>query len=196
MTEVKCHVCSATLLPDTSFCRQCGSPNSHVLPSEEPTLIFEQTTDNLTTQRLEQRRTSPNQNSQPAAQPLSPGISRKRRALMVVGILVAAVAIFSIAAVNRMRNAAEANVPAVSDSVLFYPGATSHVNLTNNDGSRTIQLETTDSLDRVESWYQTNLTFNKTMRLTSSSVVMKNEKVTITLAEENGKTVILIKQLP
>ena len=88
------------------------------------------------------------------------------------------------------------NLPASSDSVLFYPGARSIVNMTNNDGSRTIQLETTDSLDRVESWYQKNLTLNKTMRLTSSSVVMKNEKVTVTLAGEDGKTVILIKQLP
>ncbi len=68
--------------------------------------------------------------------------------------------------------------------------------MTNNDGSRTVQLQTTDSLDRVENWYQTNVKLTKTVRLTSASVVMKNEKVTITLANDDNKTVILIKQLP
>ena len=115
---------------------------------------------------------------------------------MVVAIIAVGIAVFSIVAINRMRNSTPADATATSDSVLFYPGAKSIVNMTNNDGSRTIQLETNESLDRVERWYQTNLKFRKIMRLTSSSLVMKNEKMTITLASEGNKTVILIKQLP
>lgn len=59
-----------------------------------------------------------------------------------------------------------------------------------------VQLETSDSLDRVESWYQSKIKADKTIRLTSNSVVMKNQKVSITLAVENNKTNILIKQMP
>ena len=105
--------------------------------------------------------------------------------LIVVGILTTMV-------VMRMQNAT-----ANSDAdALIYPGAATILNMTNTDGSRTIHLQTRDPLARVESWYQTNLKLSKTVRLTSTSVVMKKEKVTITLAEEDGTTNILIKQAP
>jgi predicted N-acyltransferase len=79
---------------------------------------------------------------------------------------------------------------------LIYPAAHTVLDMTPGDGSRTMHLQTKDALDRVESWYQTNLKLSKTMRLTSTSVVMKKEKVTITLVEEAGITNILIKQAP
>jgi hypothetical protein len=89
------------------------------------------------------------------------------------------------------------NATAVSDAAaLIYPGAQTVVDMTGADGSRAIHLQTKEALARVESWYQTNLKLSKTLRLTSTSVVMKKEKVTITLAEEGGTTNILIKQAP
>jgi hypothetical protein len=45
----------------------------------------------------------------------------------------------------------------------------------------------------VEAWYQKTLKPEKTMRLTSTSVVLKNAKTTATIAAEDNTTNILIK---
>jgi len=113
---------------------------------------------------------------------------------VVIGaaIVVLIIGLISAVAIVRMRSHTEAP----TDSQLMYPGAQTVVDMTNTDGSRAIQLQTTDSLDKVENWYQKNLTLTKTMRLTSASYVMKNDKVTVTLASEANKTNILIKQRP
>ena len=105
--------------------------------------------------------------------------------LIVVGILTTIVVV-------RLRS-----TNATSDAAaLIYPGAALVLNMANADGSRTIHLQTKDQLAQVENWYQSNLKLSKTIRLTSTSVVMKKEKVTITLVEEAGTTNILIKQAP
>ena len=117
----------------------------------------------------------------------------KHRTLVIGGALVLVIiGLLTVIAIVAMRNDDEAPVA----SQLIYPGAQTVVDMTNTDGSRTIQLQTPDSLDKVESWYQKNLRLTKTMRLTSTSHVMKNDKVTITLASEDNKTNILIKQRP
>lgn len=67
------------------------------------------------------------------------------------------------------------------------------VDITSDDG-RAIQLQTGDSLDRVLAWYEGTLKPTKTMRLTSTSVVLRSENVTATIATEDNKTNILIKQ--
>ena len=117
---------------------------------------------------------------------------------MILAIIGAIAGILTVVALVRLRSHPDPvkSATSVSSKVLSYPGAQSIVDMTNNDGSRTIQLQTTDSLDRVQNWYQSNIALTKTVRLTSTSVVMKNEKVTITLANEDNKTVILIKQAP
>jgi hypothetical protein len=112
----------------------------------------------------------------------------------VFGVAVVLLIIGLISAVAIVRKRSHAEAPATSQ--LRYPGAQTVVDMTNTDGSRTLQLQTPDALDKVESWYQKNLTLTKTMRLTSTSYVMKNDKVTITLASEDNKTNILIKQMP
>ena len=58
-----------------------------------------------------------------------------------------------------------------------------------------MQLQTGDSLEQVIAWYEKSIKPTKTMRLTSTSVVLKNENVTTTLASEGGKTNILIKRV-
>ena len=128
------------------------------------------------------------------------GPTRRKGLIGGVVLLLLIIGIVSAVAVVKMRSHTGAvkltSEASGGNAALFYPGAQTIVDMTNTDGSRTIQLETADQLDRVESWYQTHLKLTKTVRLTSASVVMKNEKVTITLANEDSKTVVLIKQAP
>jgi hypothetical protein len=177
------------LLPGTGFCRQCGAalPGASVVEgSEEPTAVLPQT-DSPNTQRLQPRSTSPTISSR-----ASSGTPRKGVVLAVL-LIVAVLAIVAAAVtIIRDRNSSSA----LTNALLLYPGAQTIVNMTNSDGSRMIQLQTTDPLDRVESWYQKNLKPDKTVRLTSNSVILKNRKVAITLAVEDNKTNILIKQAP
>jgi hypothetical protein len=173
-------------MPTTSFCRKCGAAITGpiIQSSEQPTAILGET-DSATTQRLQPRATSP------AISALSS--SSTQRNIMIAGALgLLILGIITAVAIVRVRN--HIGVPTISE--LTYPDAQPVVDMTNTDGSRTLQLQTPDSLDKVESWYQNSLKLTKTMRLTSTSYVMKNDKVTITLATENNKTNILIKQLP
>jgi hypothetical protein len=65
--------------------------------------------------------------------------------------------------------------------------------MTSNGGGRALHLQTPDSMEKVEAWYQKTLKPEKTMRLTSTSVVLKNAKTTATIAAEDNTTNILIK---
>lgn len=197
MSELKCGLCGAELLPATSFCRQCGSAITDVdaQKSEATTAILGKEPGTASTQRLDPRPTSPERGLHHPVGIIPTSVpSRGRRKIVVVSfvLILIVVGILTLAAVMRMRNA---NATA-DTSPLIYPGAQTVVDMTNTDGSRTIQLQTKDPLARVENWYQTNLKLSKTVRLASTSVVMKKEKVTITLAEEDGTTNILIKQAP
>ena len=195
MTELKCGLCGAELLPATSFCRQCGSAitDVEVQKSEATTAILGNTPGSATTQRLDPRPTSPDRGLHPPAGTVAVSSAPGGRRKAVVGgfvLILIVVGILTTVVVMRNRNA-----NATADTGAFlYPGAQTVIDMSNTDGSRTIQLQTKDPLARVENWYQTNLKILKTVRLTSTSVVMKKDKVTITLAEENGTTNILIKQ--
>ena len=187
MTELRCEICGAELLRGTGFCRQCGTAISAATAdgtSESPTAIFP-SNDAATTQRLQAR---PTRREQTATKPAA---SRQKVFLLVALIVlllggVAAVAVFS----DKHFDAA------LPKEALLYPGATTVVDMDHSGGGRTMHLQTPDSLDRVESWYQNRLDLDKTLRLTSNSVVMKNAKVAITVAVEDNKTNILIKQSP
>jgi hypothetical protein len=190
MTELKCEVCGAELLPGTGFCRQCGtavSASAAIDNSEQPTAIFPQQ-DPATTQRLRSRQTSPAVPAQPAA----PRRFLRRNVFLLVMLIVLLLGVVAAVAVLSDRNLGSAP----SKSSMLYPGATTVVDMNHTDGGRTVHLQTPDSLDKVESWYQNNLNLDKTVRLTSNSVVMKNQKASITLVVEDGKTNILIKQGP
>jgi hypothetical protein len=198
MTETKCNLCGAGLLPATSFCRKCGAAVSDTNAekrSEAPTAIFNGPPANSVTQRLDPRPTSPEPGAHRPAGSLTLGSRSRGRRKFVIGSLVLVlivVGILTTIVVLRTQNATLTSSPAT----LSYPGGQTVVDMTNTDGSRAVHLQTKDPLARVESWYQTNLKLTKTVRLTSTSVVMKKDKVTITLAEEDGTTNILIKQAP
>ncbi|HKO59645.1 MAG TPA: hypothetical protein VJV03_00665 [Pyrinomonadaceae bacterium] len=187
MTELKCEICAAELLPGTGFCRQCGAAISATGAggtSESPTAIFPPH-DSATTQRLQARPTRREQTgTKPSA--LRPKIFLLVSVIVLLLGGIAAVAVLSDKTFDG----------AVPKEALLYPGATTVIDLDHSDGGHTIHLQTPDPLDRVERWYQNSLDLDKTLRLTSSSVVMKNAKVAITLATEDNKTNILIKQAP
>lgn len=190
MTEVKCHTCGADLLPGTGFCRQCGaavSGSGEFDRSEQPTAIFPDKTAN-TTQRLHPRSTSPTRSEHQTTK--TPGFRRNVVLLVFSIVLLLGV----VAALGVLSDRNPGSDPA--GEALLYPGATTKVKMSHDEGDRTVQLETSDSLERVESWYQSKMKVDKTIRLTSNSVVMKNQKVSVTLAVENNKTNILIKEMP
>lgn len=164
------------------------------VPSEQPTALFGDVVDR-TTQHLDPRPTSPDRGLHPPAGAMAVGLAARGRRKEVVGALSLALifaGVIVVAAVMRMRRA-EASVDA---SALIYPGAQTVVDMANPDGSRTLQLRTKDPLGSVESWYQSNLKLEKTIRLTAASVVLKKDNVLITLVAEDSITNILIKKAP
>ena len=187
MTEVKCDTCGAELLPGAGFCRQCGAAVSGLDSSEAPTAVFPDKAA-ATTQRLHPRSTSPTRSEpQPTK---SPGF--RRNIILLVFSIVLLIGVVAALGVLSDRNS---NSDLAGED-LHYPGAATKVKMSHDVGDRTVQLETSDSLERVESWYQNRIKFEKTIRLTSNSLLMKNKKVSITLAFENNKTNILIKEMP
>jgi hypothetical protein len=187
-------------MPETKFCRRCGAlanGTGETDSSELPTQVFRQEAVDPTTHRLEPRPTSP---ERPLRNPIS-GISvetntsapvKRRRSALLGGAIALLILIGIIASVAYVRISRHSS--ATDDATLIYPGSKTIVDVASGDG-RAIQLQTEDPLERVIAWYEANLQPTKTMRLTSTSVVLKNENVTTTLASENGKTNILIKRI-
>jgi len=210
MNALQCNSCGATLLPDTSFCRQCGAPISGDLRApqlEYPTAPFSGPADNVTTQRLDPRPTSDRSGRQfqppYAPSPLAPLTPPRAKAHPLVGgiaLIVLLLAIIAVVAVVKMRGPTRivkvVGKGATVQGDLVYPGAETLVDMTSPDGARVLQLRASDPLELVQHWYETTLQPTKTVKLASASVVLKNEKVTATLIAEDAKTNILIKQLP
>ncbi|MGH9883450.1 MAG: hypothetical protein ACRD6N_18665, partial [Pyrinomonadaceae bacterium] len=179
---------------------QCGSaiPAGKVgEASEQPTALFTQTSDTGTTQRLDPRTTSPDhaRMSLPSSRGWTANTFANRgnsHRWFVIGVVTLAVLIVGIACVVAIVRI-KSHSRTTSTTAVLYPGAQTVVDMTNEDGGRAIQLQTTDSLDQVESWYQKNLKPTKVVRLAATSIVLKNENTTATLAREDDKTNILIK---
>ena len=191
-----CSTCGTPLLSGTSFCRQCGSAISSdkgVGSSELPTSIFPPV--DATTQRLDPRPTS--ERHVPAnvpAQSLNHAVPASGRrhvgsvvTLIIVGLVIAA--LIGAVAISRSRS----HSASVAKDSISYPGAKTVLDMTNEGGGRAVHLQTPDSLDKVMDWYEKNLRPDKTIRITSSSAVLKNDKTTVTIASEAGTTHIVIK---
>jgi hypothetical protein len=173
--------------------------------SEGTTLTLNDRVAKVTTQRLDPRPTSPDRVSlnQPMGNSMRDSVAaagmradtlphrRRIPAAAIVGgiVLVVVIGIVSSVAIVRMRSHSRTT----DSAALIYPGAQTVVDMTSDEG-RAIQLQTGDSLNQVLAWYQGNLKPTKTMRLTSTSFVLKNQNVTATIATEDNKTNILIKQ--
>lgn len=188
-----CKTCGTQLLAGMNFCRQCGAAaisDDVVKSSELPTSLFPQT-NIVATQRLDPRPTSEPQRSANVDAGIRPRTRGKRwkpiLALTVVGLVIAA--LLGVVAITRIRT----HRRTTSAEALLYPGAQTVVDIVNPDGGRALHLQTPDAFTKVEDWYERSLRPRKTVRLTSSSVVLKNENTTATIASEGGMTNILIK---
>jgi len=118
---------------------------------------------------------------------------RKRRRSILTGSTILVLLLCGIVAVWAYVSISS-HSRTTDDAALIYPGSKTIVDFSSGDG-RAIQLQTDDSLEQVIAWYETFMKPTKTMRLTSTSVVLKNENVTTTVASEGGKTNILIKHV-
>ena len=189
-------------MPGANFCRRCGAviteessaaPNS----SELPTAMLDQKS-NVNTSRLNPRATSPETPLRAVLSRLAPSAgdataqAGRRRWLLIGGALLVLLICGIVASVVYVRFNSHRRT--TDDATLIYPGAKTIVDVSSGDG-RAMQLQTGDSLERVIAWYEKSIKPTKTMRLTSTSVVLKNENVTTTLASEGGKTNILIKRV-
>lgn len=201
--SLKCSQCNAELLPEAKFCRRCGavvaadSVAAAFNSSELPTAMLDQRTA-ATTHDLNPRVTSPETPLRTVADAvvLAAGDvsgSKRRGRMILIGSVGAVLLLLGIfAAVINERAISHSRT--TDDAALIYPGSQTVVDVSSGDG-RAIQLRTNDSLEQVLAWYEKSIKPTKTMRLTSTSVVLKNENVTTTLASEAGKTNILIKRV-
>jgi hypothetical protein len=199
MHEMKCQKCGAECAAGTSFCRTCGAPidaDAIQIASEQTTVHLDQAA-TIATQRLESRTTGRDPGHLPVTSAVpEPVVAApetaiaSRRGILVGAALIVVLGLVCAAALIVLRGQSR------TATALVYPGARTVVDITGEGGGRALQLETSDSLAAVEEWYQKNLKPEKTMRLTSSSVVLKNDKTTATIAAEGGKTNILLKVAP
>ncbi len=145
MTELKCETCGAELLRAAGFCRQCGAATSTASAgesSESPTAIFP-SHNSATTQRLQPRPTMRERSSPPPS-------TLRMKIFLLVALVVLGVGV--LAAVATLSDRDSQDTP--SEQALLYPEATTVLNMDHSDGGRTIHLQMSDPLDRVESWYQ------------------------------------------
>lgn len=193
MNVIKCNKCEAECVVGTSFCRQCGSPidtGSAQVPSEQATALLDQSA-YVATERLESRETGPDRGRlQQPVKESTEASAPSRRGVIVGAVVIVVIGVICAAALVGLRGGTS------TTANLMYPGAKTVVEMTGEGGGRALHLETSDSFSSVEEWYQKELKPQKTMRLTSSSVVLKNDKTTATIASEGMKTSILIKVAP
>ena len=179
------------------------SYGSAVNASEETTLALDGRIDSVTTQRLDPRPTRPERGSlnKPIRDSIAPAVIgdntiRPQRRLPLPAIIGGIVLLVVIGIVVSIATVRTRNHSTATDNAgLIYPGSQTVVDMTTEAG-RAIQLQTGDSLDQVLAWYDASLKPTKRMRLTSTSFVLKNQDVTATIATEDNKTNILIKQSP
>ena len=199
MSVLQCTGCGAALVPEARFCRQCGAAvtvntgNFETDSSELPTATLHIASENVATKRLQARPTSADPGSLKVAPESTPPVFVPRRGLSkwITGAVFLVLILAIASAFAFVRN--QRHTRNTDSGVLIYPGSQTIVDM-QSDTDRAVQLKTSDSLEKVVAWYEANLKPTKTMRLTSTSVVLRNQNVIATIASEDNKTSILIKQ--
>jgi len=198
MSQAICANCGAVLLSGTSFCRQCGQP-AIVSPSgsEQVTALFGQAQDTTTTKRLDPRPTTPgyevNSQSLAAASASLTGSKRSWPKLITIGIALSLLIVVSVGVLWSLRAGSRTASNVQINRSWIYPGSRTVVDI-GDSGGAVLQLETKDALDKVQAWYESNIKPTKTLRVNSNSIILKREKVTVTLVAEDNLTSIVIKQ--
>ena len=197
MSQAICTKCGAGLIPGTSFCRECGQPATESPGSEQVTAIFGQSPDAATTKRLDPRPTTPGYEVNPQS-PAAPSASLTRSTgswpkLVTIGIVLSLLIVVSVGVLWSLRAGSRSAGNVQISKSLIYPGARTVVDI-GDSGGAVLQLETNDPLDKVQGWYESNLKPTKTLRVNTTSIILKREKVTVTLVSEDNLTSIVIKQ--
>ena len=192
MNPLVCRQCGAALLPDTNFCRKCGTSISldsgSVDDDRASTIRYGE--DFVATEPFGARHTAP---ESPVSVTSTKGTTPGPVKLLVIGVVIFFVlaAIFSTVVFVKIRSQQRV----VSDESIIYPGSRKTMDI-GAGGGRAVSLETTDSFDRVREWYQAKLKPEKVVQLTENSVVMKGNNATATIIGDENKTNVLLKILP
>ena len=196
MVPLTCRQCGSEVLPQTNFCRQCGTRITADLPEQnDPATKLFTDDDIVATQRFDSRPTSPNPPHVNLRTPVPAKESRKSGGkLMLIGALLIILLVGLVTTVAIMR--AHVTRRNVSEEAIIYPGARKALDIVADGGGRALQLETSDSLEQVDEWYRETLKPDKVIRLSASSVILKNEKTVATIVREGDQTNILIKMDP
>jgi hypothetical protein len=185
MIESKCSACGAELIPGAGFCRQCGNAAG---TSEQRTAILNQPNDSSTTQRLVSRPTSPAQSS--AA---GPSAANGRLKVFIAGLIIVALLGLGWVARSVIKSRSRSQSGSQISRALIYPGARVILDLNEGAGS-VMQLATSDPLNKVQTWYVSNLQPTKILQVTQGTIILRKDNVTATLVAENNTTNIVIKQ--
>ena len=188
---MKCQKCGAECPPGTSFCRQCGAPvdTGAIRASEQTTALLDET-DGVMTHRLESRETGRNRGAvrQSDGAHVAETRASNRRALLIAAVVIVVIGLISIAGFMALRSHKDATAN------LIYPGSRTVLDMKSEDGTRVLQLQTSDPVSEVEVWYQKAMKSEKIVRVTPNNIVLKNEKALATIVAEGNTTNILIKQ--
>ena len=192
MNPLVCRQCGAELVPDTKFCRNCGTAISLYDGSVDDERIrnMRYGEDLVATQPFDRRHTAP---EDPRLAVSATRTTRSPIRFLVVGAVIFCVlaAIFSTVVLVKIRSQRRV----VSDESVIYPGSRKTMDI-GAGGGRAVSLETTDSFDQVKEWYQVKLKPEKVVQLTGNSVVMKSNNTTATIIGDENKTNVLLKILP
>ena len=166
--------------------------------SEQPTAILNQAPDSSTTQRLDPRPTSPGYRdaavSELSSSVLEPPAGSGRLKVFLAALII--VALLGLGSVVRsvLKSRRESQGSSQVSRTLIYPGSRIVLDLSNESGGSVLQLGTSDPLDKVHSWYVSNLKPTKILQVTSGTVILRKDNVTATLVADNNTTNIVIKQ--
>jgi hypothetical protein len=93
-----------------------------------------------------------------------------------------------------LKSRTENQKPAQISRSYIYPGSNIILDMTNEDGSGVLQMQTSEPFEKVHSWYSSSLKPDKTLQATAHMVILKKDKATVTIVAENDTTTIVIKQ--
>ena len=166
------------------------------------TAVLDQKVARTTTQRFEPRKTA----EASAAVPLgtyNPGVpafspvqapapASSRRGLIVV-VLILLVLLAGGGLTGVIKRSHQARTQTQVNRQFNYPGAHT-ILILGGEGGGVLQMETPDRLEKVSDWYAATLKPTKTLQVNPATVIMKNDKVMVTLAATAAGTSIVVKQ--
>jgi hypothetical protein len=192
MTNLRCKQCNDLIVQGTSFCRSCGAALSNDASLSEQQTAILKNDEASTTRRLDSRSTNPYGNP-------SENVKGRPWRLIFVGVIilliVGCISIISIVRSVSNRRAKAAVTSQISRG-LVYPGSRVILDLGQEGGGSVMQLETSDPLNKVQTWYIAQLQPQKILQATMHSTILRKDNVTATLMSENNSTTIVIKQVP